>query len=224
MADDHAFLCEFCGYDLTGADPSGVCGECGKPVAESLPDTRRGTVWQNGGGPVCLIRTGVAVARSPRGVWSRVRIDGRSSAWLLVANAVLAGVLFGVGVDSLGWAPVFASIVLALSFVEYLGLRTFGRKNRWRVTNGVALTVVGHASFGWLVSAILSSAGWQFGRTLGGGLGLPQGLWSLAGATVVSWSVVLGIAGFLCGLAVFEVLVYLGVRRCRFANPPSARA
>jgi hypothetical protein len=224
MADDHAFLCEFCGYDLTGADPAGVCGECGREVAESLPETRRGTVWQNGGGPVCLVRTSVAVARSPRGVWSRVRIDAKSSAWLLVANAVLAGVLFGVGVDSLVWAPVFASIVLALSFVEYLGLRTFGRKNRWRVTNGVALTVVGHASFGWIVGAFGAAAGWRIGGSLSGGLGLPQGLWSLIGATSIGWATVLGIAGFLCGLAVFEVLVYLGVRRCRFANPPSARA
>lgn len=224
MSENDTLLCEFCGYDLTGADADGVCGECGRRVAESLPEARSGTVWQNGGGPVCLVRTGISVATTPRGIWSRVRIDARSSAWLLVSNCVLAGLVFGIGIDSLAWAPVFAGVVLALSFVEYLGLRTFGRKNRWRVTNGVALTVVGHASFGWLLGGIGGAVGWRFGQTLPGGLGVPQGLWSLVGATSVAWGTVLGIAGFLCGLAVFEVLVYLGVRRCRFANPASARA
>lgn len=217
-------LCEFCGYDLSGADASGVCGECGRPVSESLPEARSGTVWQNAGGPVCLVRTGVAVALAPRGVWSRVRVDARSSGLLLASNAVLAGLIFGVGIDRLALAPLFAVVVVALSFVEYLGLRTFGKKNGWRVTNGVALTVVGHASFGWLISAIGASVGWQSGQALGGGLALPQVLWSLVGSTSITWASVLGLVGFGCGLAVFEVLVYLGVRRCRFANPPSARA
>jgi len=223
MSDSTPVLCEFCGYDLSGTASDGRCGECGEAVLRSLPAKRTGSAWQNGGGPVCLVRTAGKVLSQPQQVWDGVRIDGPSSAGLLVASLVLAGLVFGVGVDSLGAMPLFAIGVGALSMVEYFGLRTFGRRRGWRVTRSVALTVVGHASVGWVVAAGLSAVGLHVGRSLDGGLIVPQMLWSLVGRAILDWAVVLPVVGFIIGLMVFEVLVYVGIRRCRYANPPTAK-
>ncbi|MEZ6318065.1 MAG: hypothetical protein R3B49_04810 [Phycisphaerales bacterium] len=45
-ADEYTVLCERCGYVVEGLDPAGACPECGKPIAESLPERRVGTPWQ----------------------------------------------------------------------------------------------------------------------------------------------------------------------------------
>jgi hypothetical protein len=191
-------------------------------VARSLPELRMGTPWQVGGGPVCLVRTAGLVARKPRGIWGKVRIETGSSAGLLVANAALGGLLFGIVADSLVGIPAFALGVVGLSLIEYFGLRTFGKRHRWRVSPAVAMTVVGHAAAGWMVAGVLSAGGLRIGRELSGGVPIPSVLWSLMGRTVAEWVVVLPVAGFVLGMLVFEVLVYVGVRRCRFANPPTA--
>lgn len=222
MSDSTPLLCESCGYDLSGTDSDGLCGECGEAVMKSLPEKRTGSAWQNGGGPVCLVRTAGKVFSQPQKVWDEVRIDGRSSAGLLIACVVLAGLVFGVGIDSLVAMPLFAIGVGALSMVEYFGLRTFGRRRGWRVTRSVALTVVGHASVGWTVAAGLAAVGLHLGRSLDGGLIVPRVLWSLLGRAILEWALVLPIVGFIAGLLVFEVLVYVGIQRCRFANPPTA--
>lgn len=44
---DRPPLCEFCGYNLTGAAMDWRCPECGRPVAESLgPSVRPGAPWE----------------------------------------------------------------------------------------------------------------------------------------------------------------------------------
>ena len=44
---DEPPLCENCGYNLTGADASGVCPECGEGVADSIgPGARPGAPWE----------------------------------------------------------------------------------------------------------------------------------------------------------------------------------
>ncbi len=222
MPDAVSVLCEFCGYDLTGTSPEGVCGECGEAVARSLPEHRTGSPWQTGGGSVCLVRTVLAVFRHPRSVWDRVRIAGPISFGLLAANATLAGLLYGVIADSLLAMPLFAAGVLALSMVEYFGLRFFGKRNGWRVSPAVSMTVVGHAGAGWLVAAIFAGVGFRVGVTMPGGVGVPGFLWSLVGRSTIEWRYLLPMGGFLGGMLVFEMLVYTGVRRCRFANPPTA--
>lgn len=222
MSEHIPVLCEQCGYDLRGAASDGLCGECGEPVAASTPERRIGSPWQRGGGPVCLVRTATLVASRPRAVWGRLRIDGRSSLGLLLANTAVAGVLFGVAADSLVAMPLFALGITALSVIEYFGLRTFGRRNRWRVTPGVAMTVVGHAAVGWVAAALLAAVGLRVGRAIGGGLPVPRPLWNLVGQSSVDWATALPVGGFLVGMMVFEVLVYTGIRRCRYANPPSA--
>ena len=41
-----ALLCESCGYEIGGLRKSGACPECGRPIARSVPDARRGSPWQ----------------------------------------------------------------------------------------------------------------------------------------------------------------------------------
>ena len=48
-----------------------------------------------------------------------------------------------------------AVLLLGLTTLETLGLRTFGRQRGWRVTRNVAWTVCAHASFGWVAGGLL---------------------------------------------------------------------
>ncbi len=222
MPESVPVLCESCGYDLSGSERDGLCGECGAPVSESLPEQRPGSAWQRGGGPVCLVRTAALVARQPRGIWGTVRVDFVGSLGLLLANAAVAGLLFGITTDRLIGIPAFALGIVVLSMIEFVGLRIFGKRRGWRVSPEVAMTVVGHASAAWMLAAVLCGVGFRIGQSTDGGLPLPQAIWSIAGRSSIDWSVVLPVAGFLGGMLAFEVLVYIGVRRCRFANPPTA--
>ncbi|MFU8828587.1 MAG: hypothetical protein ACNA8P_04035 [Phycisphaerales bacterium] len=234
-------LCEFCGYDLTGSGAVGVCGECGRDVAESLAQRRMGSPWQRATGLFSLLAawplTLMGVVVRPRRFWSEVTIESRRSLLLLVINAgfgtIAAWMIVAAGwevgrtvgaVEAAGWMGLAVGFIMVLSGIEYSGLRVFGKRNGWRVTHGVAAAVVGHASVGWLVGLVLGAVGYQAGVSAGGrGIVLPVALQTLAGVSRIGWGVVLGVVGFGVGMMVFEVLVYLGVRRCRFANPPSAR-
>src|SRR5690606_6797278 len=96
MGESVSVLCESCGYDLSGSTPDGVCGECGEPVAVSLPGCRTDSQRQLGEGPVALVRTILAVSTEPRSIWARLQMVMPSSFGLLVANAALAGIVYGV--------------------------------------------------------------------------------------------------------------------------------
>ncbi|MFG0292896.1 MAG: hypothetical protein ACF8MJ_07055 [Phycisphaerales bacterium JB050] len=222
MGESVSVLCESCGYDLTGSTPEGVCGECGEPVAASLPGCRTGSPWQIGGGPVSLARTILAVLTEPRSIWARLQMVMPGSFGLLVANAALAGIVYGVSVNALVAMPPFAIGVCVLSLVEYFGLRFFGKRHGWRVSPAVAMTVVGHAGVAWLVAGCLAGIGFWLGGAFSGGIEVPSFLRMLAGRGMIEWEHLLPVVGFLAGMLVFEVLVYIGVRRCRFANPPTA--
>jgi hypothetical protein len=118
-----------------------------------------------------------------------------------------------------------AAVVLGvLTWVEARGIRFFGRQREWRITKAVAWAVCAHASVGWIVMAVMPMvvlAGFYtaqrfFGVAPNGtiDLGSRFGRVSLNAAAQGGGLVVALIAGLL----VFETLVYVGVRRCRFAN------
>lgn len=231
-AGSSALLCERCGYDLGGLGGEargGACPECGLAVSESLPTKRTGTAWQRDPGPLGWFLVNGSVLLHPLGVWRIVQPAVGNSIGLAWQNALAAGMLAGAAmmipgagaqppadiVYAVVFALVMALVILLLTGVEYVGIRFFGRRRGWRVTRGVAAAVCGHASVGWLASGVGVGVGWHAGLAIGGGVPAV-----LIGR--VSWSMLLPIVGFMAGLVAFEVLVYAGFTRMRFANDPAA--
>ena len=239
-------LCESCGYPIGNLPREGNCPECGRAIEESLPERRVGTPWQQERGAAHWTRTVAALSLTPKDVWRNVRVQAGSSWTLLFLNCALSG--FGVGVVVAFWNLVnieetgpwpwrrdlvdtvttvglggfgLMFVLFALSMIEYAGIRFFGARRKWRVTHAVAMTVVGHASVGWLLAPVTLPLLWGVsGAALVG---------ALDGATGLGWlgvvvAIVSGIVGPLIPLLAFEVLVYEGVRRMRFANsePPAS--
>lgn len=231
-----AFLCEACGYDLTGLGLEGACPECGTPAERSDPARRVGTPAQLGGGIGAILRTDLLMLRS-RSAWDRVRIVPRRRAAPFLVNCTIAAAIIGAMLLAPGpltpggarrsYAIAFAGnafiLLIVLTLIEHAGVRFFGRQRRWRVSRAVADAVCVHASVGWIIAALLFGVGWHAGQrlTLEPLLVLPEPLF---GGIALTWAAILPIAGFLLGLLAFEILVYLGVRRLRFANHPGVRA
>lgn len=124
------------------------------------------------------------------------------------------------GGSLVGLAVLWYVVLLGLTRIESAGIRFFGRRRGWRVTPDLATAVCAHASVGWaaaglgvLAVSMYWQAHWGPGTTLVQRLSAVQYYWvwapSLAGV-------------FLAGLVLFEILVYIGVRECRYANPPGA--
>lgn len=106
------------------------------------------------------------------------------------------------------------ALLIALTRIERLGVVFFSRRRAWRVTPTVALVVTAHASFLWIAAAACavlapSTIGWLSAE-------LPLNIARyLVGAKVIA-----GPLGFIAGMTWFEFTTFLGVRACRFANPP----
>lgn len=246
MPDDRPdatdFLCERCGYILNGLRQADACPECGQAIASSHPAGRTGSPWQQGR------RWGVwrnlaFLARTPWRAYGQVRIDLAEARRLEAENIAWAGVLLAllgaliavrlavgeqgnvslallVGVVTLGVSFLFFVILLLfLTWIERTGIRTLGRVRHRRITRAVAETIVAHAAAGWVVAALLTWTGWLIG-VLAAYLGQRHAwaMWELT-LTAPLWMPVIG---FVAGLLCFETLVYVGVLRMRYANPPEA--
>jgi len=247
MHDPTTLLCESCGYPIAELPREGNCPECGRAIEASLPERRVGTPWQQQRGAASWTRTVADVALTPRGVWRRVRAEAGSSWTLLLLHCAAAG--FGVSVLVAMWnlttieetgpwpwrrdlmdAAITVGlggfgltlVLFALSLIEYAGIRFFGARRRWRVSHGVAMAVVGHASVGWLLLPLTLPMCWG----IAGAALVQQAFAPPTGDAWFSAAVVIltGIAGPLIPLLAFEILVYEGVRRMRFANsePPAS--
>jgi hypothetical protein len=225
-------LCEACGYDLAGLPADAHCAECGTPVARSLPSRRRGSAWQRRPGAIAWVQTAFAVLRHPRRVWDDFRIEPRRSLSLTLTTFAIASVVMvtfvaptipqATPLNAAGGLLVLFGVLLGLTLVEFLGIQLIGRKNKWRITPDVALTVCAHASVGWVVAAVLTGA-FRHMAFVGNTDPLPRLNPSAPPIVFERWFL-FPIAGFALGLLVFAVLVYLGIRRCRFANAPAAQA
>lgn len=235
-------LCEHCGYVLNGLRRRDACPECGRPIIESHPDARVGSPWQCGRRMGVLLNM-LSFIRSPWRMYGQVRVDEKSArrleaesiAWAGALLALLVGfralmaaldaapglgmtILVAVIAPVLGFV-LFVLILLGLTGIERSGIRVFGRVHHRRITRAVAETIVAHAAAGWIVSAVLTWAGWGFGSGLAWlAQREPWATWELT-LTANYW---MPVTGFLIGLLWFEALVYIGVRRMRFANAPAA--
>ncbi|CAG0999151.1 hypothetical protein PHYC_02758 [Phycisphaerales bacterium] len=120
---------------------------------------------------------------------------------------------------------MIAGVLFILTWIEYAGIRFFSRRRRWRLTRAAAWQVCAHASFGWMFCGIfvgfalaaLFSVQRLFGLAPTGRVDLR----SMGIQFNEDWYVILGIGGPLlacfAGVVIFEVLVYKGVRACRYA-------
>lgn len=235
--DEYTLLCEACGYVLEGLDHAGICPECATPIRASLPHlTRPGSPWQQDPTFRSFVATCREMLLRPQETLSRVRIDARSSGsfegWITFLNAgliVTPGAVYytlriltgpnpsartsmqdlALGLLVVGVAFTMSALALSiLTGIERTGIRTFGRIHRRRISFAVATTICAHAGIGWLTGSLLFMVTILIGITTG-----PRLL------------VLFAPLGLCLGLLHFEILVWLGVRRCRYANRerPDAR-
>ncbi len=121
--------------------------------------------------------------------------------------------------------PVFILLLLALTSLETIGLRTFGARRGWRITRPVAWSVVSHASAGWLAAGLLAMLFHALAQLpalhprlldLYALLDQHLNIFGFTWATTTRWMPTT--LGLFLGMLVFETIVYFGIRRCRFAN------
>ncbi len=239
---DDDFLCEKCGYVLSGLHPDTNCPECGTPIFQSHPHRRAGSPWQVRSAAVptiramlthpgrvfatatpeiehtrefkhlCIFGAGLFTSLTILLIYSGQPSPRASSGNLsIVAAMVIANVgLFGIPVSLLLWL---------LTSIEQRGIRAFGRLNNRRITPAVAETVTAHAAAAWFTIPALMLLMWVAGiltKTLAERFS--WAMWELT-LTAPYWSPFLGA---FTGMLWFEVVVWTGVRRMRFANPPGA--
>lgn len=235
-------LCEDCGYDLTGLSAEAKCPECARSVV-SVRTQRTGSPWQRKASLASLFATVWVTLTAPRAMYDRVRIT-RETRWLEWIYRAAAAALVSVPLmlwaqripptttaDPTDWfrwtltlgMPLVCWVGLStLTGIERRGLMFFGGQRGWRVTPTVARVICAHAGIGWVIGgSLVALAAWVartgFGRTLRNS----DAAYWLANQVGQVWAAVpIYLAAFGIGLLVFEVLVYVGVRRCRFANPP----
>ena len=236
-ADDD-FLCGRCGYVLNGLARDSVCPECGRPIEASHPDARRGTPWQRGERFGYWKTLFMALAR-PRRMFDVCRIEAASVQLLMWLHFSLAAAVMGGAhvMAAMMWGrqhvaeillvavvllmPGVWLLLFLLTEIERRGIMLWGRAGGRRINAQVASTIVAHASAGWVAASVLVFAGTWLGADL---------FWLYerrAGFTTydlyVAPAIGPGVGAFL-GLLWFEMLVYIGVRRCGFANAPAAAA
>lgn len=176
--NDHTLLCERCGYIIEGLPETGACPECGRPIAESLPERRDltvatgwlGSVYRNAARTIrhpfrTLDRTPIHENVIHAGLWTRIHAATWIGASLAVSSIALGvlddnepyGLAIGLAVMMIiglvGGTLVFLLIQL-LTWIEVRGLVLFGKQRGSRITLNVARTTCAHGSAGWLIASI----------------------------------------------------------------------
>ena len=241
-------LCEGCGYVIEGLPRNNVCPECGRSIESSLPEARIGTIWQRADNPGWreASQTMRAMLWKPRATFDSALIDDHRSWDLLAWCAMDASLLSVLPVVSLwvsallsrsaelmmgaiffttffvvvGWV-IQALIILLLCRVERIGMLFIGARHGWRIDRTASRVVCAHAAMGWLTGGVLVSLSFTVLITVlvtTFVMGLDDPRW-LPSAFVVAY-----FGSWLLGLLHFESLVYLGMRRCRYANRPPPRS
>ena len=231
-------LCEVCGYPLVAdsvaglerqsAEQEAVCPECGEPIRRSLPATRTGLPWQRRPGLGAWVATAGAVLLRPRRSFRKMHLGGSNGGarlFLLINVCLVGGIttataMWGHGRGLLvAWllGMAAAKATLVLTYIEALGVTLFSRRRRWRVPFALAERIAGYASAGWIVTAALLGAGsLGFDRVVSWSLTQLRGQLATPLVDLLAGMLLFG-AAVLC----FELLVWTGVRQCRFGNRPA---
>lgn len=137
--------------------------------------------------------------------------------------------LFARVLGYLAYTVAITLSLMALSAFEVRGVLFFAKRRGWRLTPTAAWQVCAHASVGWIFCGVLSLLGMATLTALSLRTNLiPKTMvdFSPLLSMRASWHDVIGAVpfagGYLAGMLIFETLVYLGVRQCRFANAPDA--
>lgn len=205
--DEFTLLCERCGYVIEGLDPDGACPECGKAIAESLPERRVGTAWQQRPSPTSLLRAWTITTLRPRRTLDTLRVDGANGARLARWTALVV-------------LPLWP-LVMLLTWIEVLGIQHFGRQRGSRVTPGLAWSICGHGAVGWAISGV---GFWVGVALIGMGIGQSMNYYTdpnydpVVASRLIGVGIGIGGALMLGGFLFFEFFAWLGLRRCRFAN------
>ncbi len=228
-------LCEECGYALRGLVSTGDCPECGKAIELSNPVHRQGLPWQRRATFRNGFRTVKAIITSPRAAFDSMIVASPSGAagtarftashnrkerLFLFLIAMLAAAIYSYCVRIIGTHRDSDQIILApimlviLTYIEALGVTYFSRKRGWRVPWRLAERIVCYASIGWLPAMfvvpplILLQGQTPF---------LPAwASWIPLRGELTDW-LLIAVVGGVASLW-FESLVWLGVRRLRYAN------
>ena len=223
---DRDSLCEACGYPLRGVGLDQVCPECGRAVGDSDPAHRKGLPWQNAMGVVPWLRTLCLTGLRPNYGFGLLRVDqpsefqNFSDRMYLGSFAVLIGILWaciwwfaGLG-HVWRWSAAAVLVVIVMTYIEVLGVAYFSQSRGWRVSLALAERIGCYSAVGWVPAALffegvcildlygILARHWPTG----------WGIWDLKirlFALTLAWGV--SIMGF-------ETLVWLGVRKVKFAN------
>jgi len=158
-------------------------------------------------GPAAIY-LGYALLQWAAGVWA-------PESRLFVGLPIGVSALLMIALPLLGCGFV-AVVLLGLTAIEAWGIRLFGRVHKTRITPAVALVLTAHATAGWVLGGVLVMVGFGVGLGLYE-IAMHRNVGVFRGPMMLApiWLPMLG--GFL-GLLMFESVVYLGVRACRFAN------
>ena len=236
---NRALLCEGCGYEIGGLPTGGACPECGRAVAKSLPSARRGSPWQQRMSLFYLAETNWAALRRPHELFASVRPRWRTGAALLAVNCVMAAMMLVAP-----WSGVFigdplrgaaargdasaalwvvplqvlgvSALLAGLTALEWAGIQLVAKHRGWRLLPAAAWEVCAHASVGWVLMGglmWLSLAVWLNVSLFVPGIRMGRDGVLMFGVPAF---------GLAAGLLVFEWLVWVGARACRFANAAEA--
>ena len=215
-------LCENCGYQLQGLKIDQTCPECGDPINNSTPSHRPGLPWQNKISVNTWWSTCAQMLIKPGKSFRRLKI-GRSN----FSDRIFLGTfVFGLAItvvlafwwENLRrpwlWGVIVATGIPAATYIEILGVTFFSWKQGWRVPFELAERVACYASIGWVPAIfVLASAQWL------AEWGLIERWWNPQWGMYTPWiDAILSV--ILLGISVFwfELLVWLGIRKVRFAN------
>jgi hypothetical protein len=221
--DEYTLLCERCGYVLEGLDQAGVCPECGKPITESLPCDRPGTLWQQKPSPWSLLRTWFRVLRHPKQSFDQMNcieqdgialtcfgmLNSLAAVFVLVLAITIFSALDEIGyVFLLGFFEVFYWLIGFLyAWIAVARIKFAARIKGYRVDSNAAWSIVGLASIGLCFGPISVLIGTAILLVFSED---PPLLGSFV-AFFILFSIPVG-------LAVFEVLCSIGLGRCKYRN------
>lgn len=176
--------------------------------------------------------------RRPRSTFDRVSPKTGASdlrSGTISHASIVLGVLWLLGMftsSRLSWdaeallALLFMYFIIVLSFasfevltvIEQHGIRFWGPRRGWRITPAIAKVICAHASVGWLVGSVLAVVGHALGWVLSdmtnhGNYGILRGPMQLAPISLPAIALI-------AGMLHFEILVYIGMTRMKFANRP----